>query len=78
MAVTSKFTRSPFAWKAYIARDKVQPSSAAAMLAGVCGFAACLAYIAFFVFYQRYLQSQGPLFMVVVLGVGLLARSVRS
>lgn len=55
---------------------RVQPSSAAGMLAGAWGFAACLAYVAFFVFYQRYLQSQGPLFMVVVLGVALLTAFV--
>jgi len=55
---------------------RVQPSSAAGMLAGAWGFAACLAYIAFFVFYQRYLQGQGPLFMVVVLGAALLAAFV--
>ena len=55
---------------------RLQPSSAAGMLAGAWGFAACLAYIAFFVFYQRYLQSQGSFFMVVVLGVALLAAFV--
>lgn len=52
---------------------RVRPSSASGMLAGAWGFAACLAYIACFVFMQRYLQGQGPLFMVVVLSVALVA-----
>lgn len=52
---------------------RVRSSSASGMLAGAWGFAACLAYIACFVFMQRYLQGQGPLFMVVVLSVALVA-----
>lgn len=52
---------------------RVRPSSASGMLAGAWGFAACLAYIACFVFLQRYLQGHGPLFMVVVLGMALVA-----
>jgi len=55
---------------------RVKPSSASGMLAGAWGFAACLAYIAFFVFLQQYLQGQGPLFMVVVLGAALFAAFV--
>ncbi len=54
----------------------VRPSSASGLLAGAWGFAACLAYVAGFVFLQRYLQGQGPLFMVVVLGVALTAAFV--
>jgi hypothetical protein len=55
---------------------RVRPSSASGLLAGAWGFAACLAYVACFVFLQRYLQGQGPLFMVVVLGVALTAAFV--
>ena len=55
---------------------RVKPSSASGILAGAWGFAACLAYIACFVFLQRYLEGQGPLFMVVVLGVALTAAFV--
>jgi hypothetical protein len=55
---------------------RVKPASASGMLAGAWGFAACLAYIACFVFLQQYLQGQGPLFMVVVLGVALAAAFV--
>ena len=52
---------------------RVRPSSASGLLAGAWGFAACLAYIACFVFLERYLQGQGPLFMVVVLEVAVVA-----
>lgn len=55
---------------------RVKPLSASGMFAGAWGFATCLAYIAFFVFYQRYLQGQGPLFMVLTLGAALLAAFV--
>jgi hypothetical protein len=55
---------------------RVRPSSASGLLAGAWGFAACLAYIACFVFLQQYLQGQGPLFMVVVLGLALVAAFV--
>ena len=51
----------------------VRPTSASGLLAGAWGFAACLAYVACFVFLERYLQGQGPLFMVVVLGVAVVA-----
>lgn len=54
----------------------VRPSSASGMLAGAWGFAACLAYVAFFAFYRQYLQDQGPMFMVLVMGVALLAAFV--
>lgn len=40
------------------------------------GFAACLAYVAFFAFYRQYLQDQGPMLMVLVMGVALLAAFV--
>ena len=52
---------------------RVRPASASGLLAGAWGFAACLAYVACFVFLERYLQGEGPLFMVVVLGVALAA-----
>ena len=55
---------------------RVRPSSASGLLAGAWGFAACLAYVACFVFLERYLQGQGPLFMVVVLGVAVVAAFV--
>ena len=55
---------------------KVRPASASGLLAGAWGFAACLAYVACFVFLERYLQGQGPLFMVVILGVALAAAFV--
>ena len=55
---------------------RVRTSSASGLLAGAWGFAACLAYIACFVFLERYLQGQGPLFMVVVLGVAVVAAFV--
>jgi hypothetical protein len=55
---------------------RVRPSSASGMLSGAWGFAACLAYIAFFVFFERYLQGQGLLSMVIILGVALVAAFV--
>jgi hypothetical protein len=55
---------------------KVRPASAAGLLAGAWGFAACLAYVACFVFLEQYLQGQGPLFMVVILAVALAAAFV--
>ena len=50
---------------------RARPSSLPGLLAGAWGFVLCLAYIAFFSFLQGYLQGQGPLFMVVILGVAL-------
>ena len=55
---------------------RVRPSSASGLLAGAWGFAACLAYVACFVFLDRYLQGQGPLFMVAILGVAVVAAFV--
>jgi hypothetical protein len=55
---------------------RVRPLSASGLLAGAWGFATCLAYIACFVLLERYLQGQGPLFMVVVLGVAVVAAFV--
>ena len=55
---------------------RTRPASAAGLLAGAWGFAACLAYIACFVFVERYLQGEGPLFLVVILGAALAAAFV--
>jgi hypothetical protein len=52
---------------------RMRPASSAGWLAGAWGFAACLAYMAFFAFVQRHQQGQGPLLMVVILGVALSA-----
>ena len=50
---------------------RANPACFPGLLAGAWGFAFCLAYMAFFAFLQGYLQSQGPLFMVLILGVAL-------
>ena len=52
---------------------RARPASFPGLLAGAWGFASCLAYMAFFAFLQRYLQGQGSVFMVIILGVALSA-----
>ena len=52
---------------------QARPAALPGLLAGAWGFAVCLAYMAFFAFLQPYLQGQGSLFMVIILGVALSA-----
>ena len=58
---------------AAVASLGARPWSASGLLAGAWGFAACLAYVACFVFLQQYLEGRAPLFMVVILAVALAA-----
>lgn len=51
---------------------RIKPSSASGLLSGAWGFAACLAYIAFFVFFEQHIKNGEQFFMVVTLGVALL------
>ncbi|MEL1265325.1 hypothetical protein [Pseudoxanthomonas putridarboris] len=55
---------------------RVRPSSASGLLCGAWGFAACLAYVAFFAHLQVYLQGEAPLFVIVIIGVALAAASM--
>ena len=52
---------------------RARPAPLPGLLAGAWGFASCLAYMAFFAFLQPYLQGQGSLFMIIILGVALAA-----